>query len=51
MFIAEVDAAQEPVSVTPGRCPDTDIAIMVATTRYTGLVGDTEPIAAVILPE
>ena len=51
VFIAEVDATQEPVSVTPGRCPDTDIAVMVATTRHTRLVGYSESETPVIPPE
>lgn len=51
VLIAEVDASQETMGITSCRRTDADIAVMIAPTYHTRLAGDTEPVAAVILPE
>ena len=51
MFIAEVDAAQEPVGITACRCSDAHVAMMVASSCHTGFVGEAETITAVVVPE
>ena len=51
MFIAEVDAAQEPVGIATSRCSDAHVAMVVASSHHTGFIGKAETITAVVVPE
>ena len=51
MFIAEVDAAQEPVGIATSRCSDAHVAMVVASSHHTGFIGKAETITAVVVPK
>jgi hypothetical protein len=51
LLIAEVDATQEPVSIATCRCSYAHVAMVVASSCHTGLIGKAETITAVVVPK
>src|SRR5574344_2102211 len=51
MFIADVNTAHELVGITTCRSSNTDVAIVVSSTNYARLVGNTKAITTVVVPK